>query len=119
VAHSARRCRAPPTIETACAELESAPHSNTVCGHLTEQLPPASISELEHRWNALLCALIPDWLRERPQKLAIDFHDQPYYSCDNPDDGDNWVCRGEARAGTTRFYRCATAYVLVRDARLT
>jgi len=107
------------TIETACADLESAPHSNTVRGHLTEQLPPASIPELEQRWNTLLCALIPDWLRERPQELAIDFHDQPYYGCDNPDDPDNWVCRGEARAGTTRFYRCATAYVLVRDARLT
>jgi hypothetical protein len=28
-------------------------------------------------------------------------------------------CRGEARAGTTRFYRCATAYLMLHDVRLT
>jgi len=63
--------------------------------------------------------LIPDWLRGRPQEIAVDFHDEPYYGRDDPDDGDNWVCRGEARAGTTRFYGCATAYLLLHDVRLT
>ena len=65
------------TIEAACADLEHAPDANTVRGHLTEQLPEASIPELERQWNALLSSLIPDWLCERAQELAVDFHDEP------------------------------------------
>jgi hypothetical protein len=107
------------TIEAACADLLQAPAANTVREHLNDQLPPQSIPELEQQWNALLSTLIPDWLREHPQELAIDFHDQPYYGRDDSDQNDTWVCRGEARDGTTRFYRCATAYVLYHDLRLT
>lgn len=107
------------TIEAVCADLTGAPDSNTVRGYLTEQLPPASIPEHEQQWNGLLRSLIPDWLCERPQELAVDFHDEPYYGRDQPDDGDTWVSRGEARSGTTRFYRCATAYLMLHDLRLT
>jgi hypothetical protein len=107
------------TIEAVCADLTGAPDSNTVRGYLTDQLPPAGIAHLEQQWNSLRPTLIPDWLRDRPQEIAVDFHDEPYYGRDDPDDPDNWVCRGEARAGTTHFYRCATAYVLVQDVRLT
>jgi putative transposase len=107
------------TIEAVCADLPGAPDSNTVRGYLTEQLPLAGIGELEQQWNSLLGSLIPDWLRERPQEIAVDFHDEPYYGRETPDDADNWVCRGEARSGTTRFYRCATAYLMLHDVRLT
>ena len=107
------------TIESACADLSAAPDANTVRGYLTHQLPPASIPDLEQQWNSLLRSLIPEWLRERPQELAIDFHDEPYYGRETPDEADTWVCRGEARSGTTRFYRCATAYLLLHDVRLT
>jgi len=62
------------TIEAACADLSGAPDANTVRGYLTEQLPPAGIPDLEHRWNRLLPTLIPDWLRDRPQEIAVDFH---------------------------------------------
>jgi hypothetical protein len=99
LAAAARRA----TLEAVCADLTGAPDANTVRGYLTEQLSPARIADLEHQWNDLLRALIPDWLRGRPQEVAVDFHDEPYYGRDDPDDGDNWVCRGEARAGTTRF----------------
>jgi putative transposase len=107
------------TLEAACADLTGAPDANTVRGYLTEQLSPASIPELEQRWNDLLASLVPDWLRHRPQEIAVDFHDEPYYGREQADDPDNWVCRGEARAGTTRFYRCATAYLMLHDVRLT
>jgi hypothetical protein len=107
------------TLEAACADLTGAPDANTVRGYLTEQLSPAGIPELEQQWNDLLRTLIPDWLRGRPQEIAVDFHDEPYYGRDDPEDDDNWVCRGEARAGTTRFYRCATAYLMLHDVRLT
>ena len=107
------------TIEAVCADLPGAPDANTVRGYLTEQLPVAGIGQLEQQWNNLLSSLIPDWLRHRPQEIAVDFHDEPYYGRETPDDADNWVCRGEARAGTTRFYRCATAYLMLHDVRLT
>jgi hypothetical protein len=85
------------TIEAVCADLTSAPDSNTVPGYLSEQLPPAGIVDLEQQWNSLLRCLIPHWLRDRPQEVALDFHDQPYYGREQPADPDNWVCRGEAR----------------------
>jgi len=107
------------TMEAACADLTGAPDANTVRGYLTEQLPPPAIPELEQQCNNLLRSLIPPWLPARPQEIAVDFHDEPYYGCDDPDDPDNWICRGEARNGTTRFYRCATAYIMLHDVRLT
>jgi hypothetical protein len=107
------------TIEASCADLPGAPDANTVRGYLTEQLPPASIPDLEQQWNSVLRTLLPDWLHARPQEVAIDFHDEPYYGRETPDDPDTWVCRGEARNGTTRFYRCATAYLMLHDLRLT
>ena len=107
------------TIEAVCADLLAAPHANTVRGYLTAQLPPQIIPDLEPQWNAALATAIPDWLYQRPQAVAVDFHDEPYYGHAAPADPDNWVCRGEAQAGTTYFYRCATAYVMQRDVRLT
>ena len=107
------------TIEAVCADLLAAPHANTVRGYLTAQLPPQIIPDLELQWNAALATAIPDWLYQRPQAVAVDFHDEPYYGRADPADPDNWVCRGEAQAGTTYFYRCATAYVMQRDVRLT
>jgi putative transposase len=107
------------TIEAVCADLRDAPHANTVRGYLTAQLAPQAIPSLEQQWQTAFADLIPDWLRERPQDVAVDFHDEPYYGRCDPDDPDNWVCRGEAQAGTTYFYRCATAYVMHRAARYT
>jgi putative transposase len=107
------------TIEAVCADLLHAPDANTVRGHLTAQLSPQAIPELERHWNDALAALVPDWLCSRPQAVAVDFHDEPYSGRCDPADPDNWVCRGEAQAGTTYFYRCATAYVMQRDVRLT
>ena len=91
------------TIETACADLSGAPDANTVRGHLTEQLPPAGIPDLEQHCNHLLRSLLPDWLHHRPHEIAIDFHDDPDYGRSQPNDGDTWICRAAARNGTTRF----------------
>jgi hypothetical protein len=107
------------TIEAACADLERTPDANPVRGYLTAHLSPGGIPDLERQWNALFRTLMPAWLAARPHDIAVDFHAEPYDGQDHPDDPHNWVCRGEARAGTTRFYRCATAYLMQRDVRLT
>jgi hypothetical protein len=107
-------------IETVCNDLATAPDSNTVRGYLTEQLTPKIIGDLKRRCNRALASQLPTWLADHPKDVAFDLHDVPYYGKDDdPDDPDCWVCRGEARAGSTRFYRCATAYVMHKDVRFT
>lgn len=49
--------------------------------------------------------------------MAIDLHDRPYYG-KLPQKEGLWV-RGQAKDGTTRFYRVATAYVMVKNLRVT
>ncbi|MEK7277357.1 MAG: transposase [Chloroflexota bacterium] len=107
-------------IETVCNDLADAPDSNTVRGYLNEQLIPPIIGNLKRQCNRALASQLPSWLADHPKEVAFDLHDAPYYGKDDdPDDPDCWVCRGEARAGTTRFYRCATAYVMHKDVRFT
>jgi hypothetical protein len=107
-------------IETVCNDLANAPDSNTVRGYLNEQLTPKIIGTLKRQCNRALANQLPAWLADHPKEVAFDLHDAPYYGKDDdPDDPDCWVCRGEARAGTTRFYRCATAYVMHKDVRFT
>jgi hypothetical protein len=48
-------------------------------------------------------------VRRHAQEVAIDYHDRPYYG-KVPQAQGLWV-RGHAKAGTTRFYRIATAYL--------
>jgi hypothetical protein len=115
------------TIEATCHDLLSAPDSNTVRGYLNDQLTNAQVRPLEDNFNRALSSQLPRWLhrqlRHRGLQVAIDFHDVPYYGhADqrvNQTGDEHWVCRGEAQAGTTRFYRCATAYIMQRDRRWT
>ena len=113
------------TIEATCADLLGAPASNTVRGYLHDGFPPSAISALQTKCNAALASQLPEWLGQHPREVACDLHDVPYYGKQQPQDPehpaadpDYWVCRGEARNGTTRFYRCATAYLMHRGVRM-
>jgi len=106
------------TVESICAELAGAPDPETIRRYLNEQLTVEQLPELKRRINAGLYANWPTKLRQRgPIELAIDFHDRPYYGKQEQEQG-LWV-RGEARDGTTRFYRVATAYAIVHGQRVT
>ncbi len=122
VAAAARRS----TIEATSRDLPDAPDSNTLRGYLNEAFPPEDVRAVEALSNATLASQLPAWLRHHPLELACDLHDEPYYGraeAQDPvqpeTDPNYWVCRGQRRAGTTRFYRCATAYVMHRDVRFT
>lgn len=107
-------------IETVCKDLATAPTSETVWGYVNDQLTPSVIYRLRGATNRALASQLPGWLWAHPKEVALDLHDEAYYGTDDdPDDPECWVCRGEARAGTTRFYRCATAYVMHKDVRFT
>jgi hypothetical protein len=106
-------------IETVCNDLANAPDSNTIRGYLKEQLTSDRIRALQRACNRALASQLPIWLRDHPKEVALDLHDAPYYGQDDLTAPDCWVCRGEARQGTTRFYRCATAYLMHKDVRFT
>ena len=105
------------TLETVGQDLTEAPSGAAVRGHLQAQLSADDLPYLERQMNRAVAAEIPAQLSDQPQAVAIDFHDQAYYGKTEQAQG-LWV-QGEAQAGTTRFYRVATAYVIRRKRRLT
>jgi putative transposase len=105
------------TVEAVCTDWAEAPDPETIRHYLNEQLCVEDLPELEQRLNAALRAEVPRRVWRRAREVAIDFHDRPYYGKQPQGEG-LWV-RGKARDGTTRFYRIATAYVILNGLRVT
>jgi hypothetical protein len=105
------------TIESVCADLVGSPDPQTIRGYFNEQLRVEGLPELERRLNAALAAELPRRVRRQAREVAVDFHDRPYYGKTAQAQG-LWV-RGKTKDGTTRFYRVATAYVLLNGLRVT
>jgi len=105
------------TLEAVCADLVGTPDPHTVRGYFNEQLCVEELPELEQQLNAALAAEVPRRVRRQAQEVAIDYHDRPYYG-KGEQDHELWV-RGKAKDGTTRFYRVATAYVVLDGLRVT
>src|SRR5713226_6482840 len=105
------------TIESVCADLVGTPDPQTIRGYLNAQLRVEELPAWERRLNAALAAELPPRVRRHAQDLAIDYHDRPYYGKAAQAEG-LWV-RGQAKDGTTRFYRVATAYLVLNGLRLT
>ncbi len=110
-------CASGETLEAVCRDLVEAPEADTVRSYFNEQLTLEALPQLQQQLNEALSAEIPQRLLRKAQKIAIDFHDRPYYGKATQDQA-KWV-RGRAKAGTTRFFRLATAYVIHRGLRLT
>lgn len=105
------------SIEASCAELAGTADSNTLREYLNEQFDKDNLTALEEQVNSALSADIPKKVRLCPRELALDLHDQPFYGKD-PELLD-FACRGQAKAGTTYFYRLASAYVMQKGIRVT
>ena len=105
------------TIESVCADLAGAPDADTIRTYFNEQLCVEDLPDLAERVNAALAAEVPERLRHRACEVAMDLHDRPYYG-KLPQAEGLWM-RGQAKDGTTRFYRVATAYVIVKHLRVT
>src|SRR5215210_8413499 len=105
------------TIEAICADLLGTPDPETIRRYLNAQLRVEDLSTLLAQVNAALTEKLPQWLWVSARDVAIDFTDRPYYGTLPQDEG-VWV-RGPAKAGTTRFHRVATAYVMLAGMRLT
>ena len=105
------------TIEAVCGDWEQGPDANTVRQVLRECLTNDRLDVIEQALNQALVARLPRWLRRQRLEVAFDLHDEPYYG--RAEAEAEFICRGEAQKGTTRFYRGATAYVLARGVRFT
>jgi len=105
------------TVEAVCNDLLNVSDSNTVRGYLNEQIRADDLAELERRVNQTLVAGIPARVWSQARDIAFDFHDEPFYG--HSPELLAYACRGEAQDGTTRFYRVATAYVIVDKLRVT
>lgn len=96
------------TIESTCDDLEAVPTGHTVRNYLNKQLRPEDLAEIEERVNAALTADLPKRLGRIRLDLAADLHDEPFYG--KSKELLAFACRGEAKEGTTYFYRVATLY---------
>jgi Transposase DDE domain len=105
------------TIEAICADLVGTPDPETIRRYLNAQLRVETLPALEQHVNAALADAIPAQVWAHARDVAIDFHDRPYYGKLSQAEG-LWV-RGEAKDGTTHFYRVATAYLMRNHVRLT
>ena len=105
------------TLEAVCADLVGTPDPHTIRGYFNEQLGVEELPELAQQLNAALAAEVPRRARRHAQAVALDYHDRPYYG-KGEQAQELWV-RGKAKDGTTRFYRVATAYLVLNGLRLT
>lgn len=105
------------TLQAICTDWLEIADPETIRGYLNDQLRVEALPELERQLNAGLAAQTPKRICRTPQDVAIDFHDRPYYG-KQPQSTGLWV-RGQAKDGTTRFYRIATAYVMLKGLRVT
>ena len=105
------------TIESVCTDWIDTVNTETIRGYLNEQLTLEGLPELDRRLNAALAAEIPVRISPQEQDIAIDLHGRPRYG-KTPQEEGLWL-RGKAKDGTTRFYRVATAYVMLNGLRVT
>lgn len=100
-----------------CRELEESVHHNTLRGHLNGRFDVEDWESHETEQNQGLAASLPRSLWEKSVEIAIDFHDEPGYS--KNERVRSYLCRGKAKAGTTHFWRMASAYVMQKEQRFT
>jgi len=106
------------TTESVCAELAGAPDPETIRRYFREQFTVEQLQDLQGSINDGLAAHWPKKLRRSgPIEVAFDFHDRPYYGKQEQEEA--LYVRGEAKDGTTRFYRVATAYAICHGQRVT
>ncbi len=105
------------TLESVCADLVGTPDPETIRTYFKEELCVEDLPKLAEGLNAALAGEIPPRVWRQPRDVAMDFHDRPYYG-KTPQAEGLWV-RGRAHDGTTRFYRVATAYVMLNNLRVT
>jgi hypothetical protein len=82
---------------------------------LRSNLP--ELPQLEARLNRALAACLPQALKRRPQRMALDLVLTPYHGLPQRDPHE--IYRGSYQSGTSHFHAYATLYVVRRGQRFT
>ena len=105
------------SLDAACSDLDQVASSNRLREQLHQALDVADLRQHECELNAALASAIPRDLSRSSLHIAMDWHDEPFYG--KTPELRTYACRSQAKQGTTRFFRIATAYLMWRDVRLT
>lgn len=105
------------SLEAACEDSCGVVDSNTLREQVNRALPVRTLRQQEAEMNEALSAAIPAGMPRGGLEIAIDTHDEPFYG--KTAALLNYTCKGQAKAGTTHFFRIASAYVIWQTVRLT
>ena len=105
------------SIDAVCADLVGVVDGNTLREALNRSLTVAQLRQQEAEFNAALATCIPAVMPRQGLEMVIDFHDEPFYG--HSEALRAYTVRGEARFGTTYFWRIATLYIIWRGVRVT
>lgn len=105
------------SLEAVCADSCGVVDSNTVREQLNAALRVSELRQQEAEMNAALQAALPVEMPSGGLEVAIDTHDEPFYG--KTPELRAYTCKTQAKAGTTHFFRIASAYVIWREVRLT
>jgi putative transposase len=105
------------SVEAAADSLLEVADANTLRAYLNDQWNYQQLHVVESALNETLRCDLPRKVRRAKLDLACDTHDQPFYGKSQA--LLDMTRRGEARAGTTHFFRIASAYVMLDGVRIT
>lgn len=105
------------SLEAVCADTPGMVDGNTVREQLHKALDVAALRQQEVEMNEGLRAAMPVEMPRGGLEVAIDLHDEPFYG--KTPELRTYTCKGQAKDGTTHFFRIASAYVIWREVRLT
>ncbi|HIK09389.1 MAG TPA: transposase [Oscillatoriaceae cyanobacterium M33_DOE_052] len=105
------------SIEAVSQDLEGVADGNSVREALNRVLRVEALQEQEKQLNEALADCLPEQMPREGLEWVIDFHDEPFYG--KSEKLKAYTVRGEAKEGTTYFWRIATLYVIWRQVRIT
>ena len=105
------------SLEAVCADSCGGVDSNTLREQMNAALDVYALRQQEVEMNTALAAAIPAGMPRGGLEVAIDTHDEPFYG--KTAELLTYTCSGQAKAGTTHFFRIASAYIIWREVRLT
>jgi hypothetical protein len=105
------------SLEAVCADSCGVVDSNTLREQVNQALPISQLRQQEAEMNAALQSAIPLGMPRGGLEVAMDTHDEPFYG--KTPQLRTYTCKTRAKAGTSHFFRIASAYVIWREVRLT
>ena len=105
------------SLEAVCADSCGVMASNTLREQLNTALDGCALRQQEAEMNAALADAIPAGMPRGGLEVALDTHDEPFYG--KTPELLSYTCKTRAKAGTTHFFRIASAYVIWHEVRLT